>query len=53
MPDAWSLYGENVMELFKNPPDVGEMEDLDGVGHVGNPECVVILWSFTLRSTMA
>jgi len=27
------------MELFKNPPNVGEMEDLDGVGHVGNPVC--------------
>ena len=39
MPDAWSLYSEKVMEHFKNPRNVGEMENPDGVGHVGNPVC--------------
>jgi len=32
-------YGEKVMEHFKNPRNVGEMENPDGVGHVGNPIC--------------
>jgi len=39
MTDPWSLYSEKVMEHFKNPRNVGEMEDPDGVGHVGNPVC--------------
>lgn len=39
MPDVWSLYSEKVMEHFKNPRNVGEMENPDGVGHVGNPVC--------------
>ena len=36
MPDSWSLYSEKVMEHFKNPRNVGEIENPDGVGHVGN-----------------
>jgi len=39
MPDVWSLYSEKVMEHFKNPRNVGEMENPDGVGRVGNPIC--------------
>jgi len=39
MTDPWSQYSEKVMEHFKNPRNVGEMEDPDGVGHVGNPVC--------------
>ena len=39
MPDVWSLYGEKVMEHFKNPRNVGELENPDGIGHVGNPVC--------------
>jgi nitrogen fixation NifU-like protein len=39
MPDIWSLYSEKVMDHFKNPRNVGDMEDPDGVGHVGNPVC--------------
>lgn len=27
------------MEHFMNPHNVGEMEDADGVGEVGNPQC--------------
>ncbi len=39
MPDVWSLYSEKVMEHFKNPRNVGEIENPDGIGHVGNPVC--------------
>ena len=39
MTDPWSLYSEKVMEHFKNPRNVGEMENPDGVGRVGNPVC--------------
>ena len=39
MRDVWSLYSDKVMEHFKNPRNVGEMENPDGIGHVGNPVC--------------
>jgi nitrogen fixation NifU-like protein len=39
MTDPWSLYSEKVMDHFKNPRNVGEMENPDGVGRVGNPIC--------------
>ena len=39
MTDVWSLYSEKVMEHFKNPRNVGEIENPDGVGRVGNPVC--------------
>ena len=33
------MYSEKVMELFKNPKNMGEMNDADGAGTVGNPVC--------------
>jgi nitrogen fixation NifU-like protein len=33
------MYSEIVMEHFKNPRNVGEIADADGVGEVGNPAC--------------
>jgi nitrogen fixation NifU-like protein len=39
MTDVWSQYSEKVMDHFRNPRNVGEMENPDGVGHVGNPVC--------------
>ena len=39
MSDVGSLYSEKVMEHFRNPRNVGEMENPDGIGHVGNPVC--------------
>jgi len=39
MPNIWSQYSEKVMEHFKNPRNVGEIENPDGIGHVGNPVC--------------
>jgi len=35
----FSLYSEKVMEHFKHPRNVGEINNPDGVGHVGNPTC--------------
>jgi len=32
-------YTEKVMDHFMNPRNVGEIEDADGVGTVGNPAC--------------
>ncbi len=39
MRDRASLYSDKVMEHFKNPRNVGEIENPDGIGHVGNPVC--------------
>ena len=33
------MYTEEVMDHFKNPRNVGEIEDADGVGEVGNAKC--------------
>ena len=32
-------YSEQVMDHFRNPRNVGEIKDADGVGKVGNPVC--------------
>jgi nitrogen fixation protein NifU and related proteins len=32
-------YSDTVMDHFLNPRNVGEIEDPDGVGEVGNPVC--------------
>jgi nitrogen fixation NifU-like protein len=33
------MYTEKVMEHFKNPRNMGEIPDADGIGTVGNPVC--------------
>ena len=41
-------YSDKVMEHFTNPRNIGEVEDPDGVGEVGNPVCGDMM-KFTIR----
>ena len=34
-----AMYSEKVMKHFRNPRNMGEIKDADGVGTVGNPVC--------------
>ena len=33
------MYTDLVMDHFSNPRNVGEIEDADGIGQIGNPVC--------------
>jgi nitrogen fixation NifU-like protein len=33
------MYSKKVMQLFKNPKNVGEIKNADGVGKIRNPVC--------------
>ncbi len=39
-------YSEKVLDHFAHPRNVGEIEDADGVGTVGNPQCGDIMRMF-------
>lgn len=40
------MYSEQVMDHFMNPRNVGEIENADGVGEVGNARCGDIMKVF-------
>ena len=39
-------YTDKVMDHFRNPRNVGEIEDADGIGKVGNPVCGDLMWIY-------
>jgi nitrogen fixation NifU-like protein len=40
------MYSEKVMEHFMHPKNIGEIENADGVGKVGNPVCGDLMWIY-------
>ena len=41
-----TTYSDKVLEHFKNPRNVGEIENADGIGRVGNPVCGDLMWIY-------
>lgn len=39
-------YSDKVLDHFRNPRNVGEIEDADGRGRVGNPVCGDLMWIY-------
>lgn len=39
-------YTDKVLEHFRNPRNMGEMKDADGIGKVGNPVCGDVMWIY-------
>ena len=40
------MYSEKVMEHFKTPHNLGEINDADGIGKIGNPSCGDIMYCY-------
>ncbi len=40
------MYSKKVMCHFKEPQNVGEIKDADGIGKVGNPTCGDLMWVY-------
>jgi FeS cluster assembly scaffold protein NifU len=39
-------YSEKVLDHFRNPRNMGEIENPDGIGKVGNPVCGDLMWIY-------
>ncbi len=40
------MYSKKVMDIFSHPRNMGEMNDPDGVGKIGNPVCGDVMWIY-------
>ena len=40
------MYSKEVMDLFMDPKNMGEMENPSAIGKVGNPVCGDIMWVY-------
>jgi len=40
------MYSDKVIEHFRNPRNMGRMENPDGIGKVGNPVCGDVMWIY-------
>lgn len=40
------MYSEEVMKHFKQPHNMKEIKDPDGVGKIGNPVCGDVMWLY-------
>ncbi|MHA1448239.1 MAG: Fe-S cluster assembly scaffold protein NifU [Candidatus Hodarchaeales archaeon] len=40
------MYSKKVIDHFTNPRNVGELENPDGVGKMGNPVCGDLMWVY-------
>ncbi len=40
------MYTEKVIEHFKNPHNIGEIKEADGIGKIGNPTCGDVMYCY-------
>jgi nitrogen fixation NifU-like protein len=40
------MYTQKLMDHFRNPRNMGEIQDADGVGKVGNPQCGDVMYLY-------
>jgi len=40
------MYSEKCMSHFRDPHNMGEISDADGIGKVGNPVCGDLMWIY-------
>ena len=41
-----NVYTDKVLDYFRNPRNMGKMENPDGIGKVGNTKCGDVMWIY-------